>query len=575
MKKIFSSLLIICLSLQLSAQTIDWALNSTNENAAYPAAIAVDKEDNLYGVATFTGTISIDTKSITGTSTTSDGLIVKFEKNSKTPIWIKGILGSGANKVTAKSIAMDSEGNIYVVGEFETSVTIDGTTLTSDYADIYLFKLSPAGTVLTAKSFGFGAAPGISNVAVDKNDDVYITGNFEEIINFGAEANAIENAGNNMYLAKFDKNLNYQWTSYGEGAAAFTAGKMISFDDSNVYLVGSLVGVVNFAGYSTAIASRPDAISNGFVSKFSKADGSCIWAKSFGGTGTSKGATTDELLGIKVKNGKIGLIGAIRSLSATMDGINTVFNHQNQKATTASNVFLLILTTDGEYTTHAVIGDATANNNAIGFSIDIDNSGNAYICGDISGTSSIGTIAAPGFGGRDNLFGKFNISGGEFTLGCRNGSDETESLKSLALNKDENILYAHGGFIKRTGTKIGNPNVTLTISDSPYILPFGGAGTQIKDCPFWAKYNLSIINKISDNTLVNNLFYNSANKSIELNLSDDLLSISLVDMAGKTIDLHNSNCKKQSIPVTNVEKGIYIVIVKTQFVSITRKIVIE
>lgn len=564
----------IFLSQLIIAQNINWATNLTNEKAVVSTVICIDGNDNLYGTGTFSGNISWESVSLTASSMVTDGFVVKFGKDSKTPVWAKGIQGSGSNKVTANNIATDSEGNIYVVGEFEGSVTIGQTTLDSDYADIYLFKLSSNGDVLAAKSFGYGAAPGIAAVSVDNNDNVYITGNFEDVITFGTDDDVIENEGNNAYLAKFDKDLNYLWASYAVGADAFTAGKRIAADNTGVYLIGSLVGSITFSGYSTAVASRDGATTNSFVAKFASNDGACVWAKGYGGTGNKNGSTTDIFNDVKVRNGIVSLIGDIRSIEATVDGISTVFKH-NFESPTNPNILLLFLNTDGEYHSHHVFGDATANNGASGYALDVDNAGKAYGGGECSGVTNFGAHAPAGKGGGDMCFFKIDIDTKLVDMAYRFGADETESLRSIASNKNGSIVYMHGHFRKRSGTRTGNPNMEITGAGTEYKLTFGGANAQA-DNPFWARYDFegSSVN-IIQNDLNDNIYYNSANKSLEINSDENIESIRIMDISGKLIYANTGKNIESSISLAQLQAGLYIASVKTKSDLVSKKFIVK
>ena len=77
------------------------------------------------------------------------------------------------------SVATDGDGNIFVTGAFEDSVSFGATTLVSQGGyDVFIVKYNPSGSVVwaissggTENDYGFG-------VSTDSNGNVFICGDF-------------------------------------------------------------------------------------------------------------------------------------------------------------------------------------------------------------------------------------------------------------------------------------------------------------------------------------------------------------------------------------------------------------
>jgi hypothetical protein len=94
-------------------------------------------------------------------------------------LWSKRFGGSDYDK--GYSVSVDSSGNVYITGSFESS-TIDfgGGALTNAtagfYADIFLAKFDSNGNHLWSKRFGGNNNDRAYSVSVDKSDNLYIAG---------------------------------------------------------------------------------------------------------------------------------------------------------------------------------------------------------------------------------------------------------------------------------------------------------------------------------------------------------------------------------------------------------------
>src|SRR3989344_4024857 len=104
--------------------------------------------------------------------------------------WANQIGNSGVDR--GKAVAKDDAGNVYVAGDFEGSVTIGTTVLTSaGDKDVFIAKYDGDGNVdLTLNPFSIGGsgAEGVNGIAVDSSDNIYITGSFEGTSDFDTTA---------------------------------------------------------------------------------------------------------------------------------------------------------------------------------------------------------------------------------------------------------------------------------------------------------------------------------------------------------------------------------------------------
>src|SRR5690606_9918666 len=106
----------------------------------------------------------------------NDAFLVKLSPEGKV-LWARR--GGGAAVDSARDLAMDASGNIYVTGRFGETATFGASTLTSvGRNDVFLVKYSPEGEVLWARSGGGAGEDWAYSVVVDAGGDAYLAGDF-------------------------------------------------------------------------------------------------------------------------------------------------------------------------------------------------------------------------------------------------------------------------------------------------------------------------------------------------------------------------------------------------------------
>lgn len=149
--------------------------------------IATDAQGNAYvGGSHFT------------TSFPGSGFIAKVNPSGAL-VWNKPVAGA------VSSIASDSLGNIYFSGSFDTSINLDGQTVsTAGSSDVFVYKLAPNGTAIWAKRAGFVFDDFGNGLAVDAAGNAFVTGTFHDTTQF--ETNVISGNGDDIFVAKLGNN---------------------------------------------------------------------------------------------------------------------------------------------------------------------------------------------------------------------------------------------------------------------------------------------------------------------------------------------------------------------------------
>jgi len=263
-----------------------WSQRFGGSNNDYGSSVSVDSSGNVY----ITGYFNSTTIDFGGGAITNAGLtdifLGKFDNNGN-HLWSKRFGGSSSD--VGNSVSVDSSGNVYITGNFESS-TIDfggGELKNAGNADIFLARFDSNRNHLWSKRFGGRSDDGGHSVSVDSLGNVYITGGFRSsTIDFGRGElkNAIAGFAD-IFLAKFDSNGNHLW-SKRFGGSDWDYGSSVSVDSSgNVYITGDfLSSTIDFGGGALTNAGHSDI----YLAKFDS-NGNHLWSKRFGGSGGDYG----------------------------------------------------------------------------------------------------------------------------------------------------------------------------------------------------------------------------------------------------------------------------------------------
>lgn len=193
--------------------------------------------------------------------------------------------------------AVAPDGGVVLSGDFEGTLTIDGSTeLTSQgLADLLLVRYDPDGALLWAKALGGPGMDMAPVVAFDSAGDLFVAAMFEGTVDFGGgPLTAV--SSRDVVVAKFDGPSGaHLWSkSAGGGADEAPHGIAVSPDGD--------VAVTGWFGNSIDFGTGPLTPGGGFVAVLSGQDGAGIWARALsngtnvGGCGLGFDAAGDLLV---------------------------------------------------------------------------------------------------------------------------------------------------------------------------------------------------------------------------------------------------------------------------------------
>ncbi len=233
-----------------AAGTVLWAegLGGTGVDEAY--GIAISDDGNVCVTGSFSGSASFGSVPLNSAGL-MDIFVAKLASSNGNVLWAER-MGDNSSDDYGYDIAADTSGNLYVTGHFAgTNVDFGAQVFTSAGGnDVFLSKIDSNGNFLWSRSWG-GTEDDIGyGVAVDSNDDPYLTGEFRDTVDFDPGPGTWELTAKgdpDGFILKVDSAGDYIQAWQMGGAAATASGSAIGLDaGDNIYLAGTFNGAVDF-----------------------------------------------------------------------------------------------------------------------------------------------------------------------------------------------------------------------------------------------------------------------------------------------------------------------------------------
>src|ERR1022692_4879088 len=188
---------------------------------------------------------------------------------AQSPDWLWAEKAAGVADEQGNSIAVDSSGNSYVTGYFNsTTITFGSTTLTTAGGyDIFIAKYNANGNVVWAKRAGGSGDEGGYGIAVDGSGNSYVTGYFNSSSITFDTITLTGAGGNDMFIAKYDSSGNVMWAK-SAGGSNNDIGNGIAVNSSGIsYITGNFTSSSITFG-STTLTNASNDTSDIFIAKY-------------------------------------------------------------------------------------------------------------------------------------------------------------------------------------------------------------------------------------------------------------------------------------------------------------------
>lgn len=215
--------------------------------------------------------------------------------HAQTPNWLWAHNHGGSQADGASSSVTDQLGNVYVAGWFSSPTITFGSFVLNNAGviDMFVAKYDISGNVIWAHSGGGNGYDAANGISIDTTGNIFVTGSFDSpVATFGV--NSLTNADNSgntgdVFLIKYDSGGNVVWANRGGGTNNDVAFSVTTDISGKIYITGWFFSAVSTFGATNLInADNSTSTEDMFVVKYNS-NGSVQWAKSAGGTNSDDG----------------------------------------------------------------------------------------------------------------------------------------------------------------------------------------------------------------------------------------------------------------------------------------------
>ena len=288
-----------------------WSVSYGGGGYDYGNEIDVDSFGNIWVIGSFRNTVDFNPGSATSDKTSVGGEDIYVLKLNFLGNFLSVQTMGGTDNDNPLSLAIDAFGFLFVTGTFEGTADFNpGNTTTnlssSGSTDIFLVKLNFSGGLLFAKSFGGTGDDGATDIKIDANGNLLMTGYFSETVDFDPSNNGTTNLSSLGFEDAFTLKLNnlgdLVWAkSFGNNN--FIRGNVVNYDsDGNIYTGGYFRGICDVDPGNNVIPIN----SNGFMDiVLQKLDpfGNFLSVMTLGASGD------DQIIDMKIINNEFFLCG--------------------------------------------------------------------------------------------------------------------------------------------------------------------------------------------------------------------------------------------------------------------------
>jgi hypothetical protein len=165
--------------------------------------LAVDNDGNIYITGNFWGTVSFGDKAVTSQGG-RDLFLTKYDGNGNA-IWAKS--AGGTNLEAGTGIAVDGMG-VYITGHYSSPFTFGSKIITSNghNYDILVAKFNKSnGSAIWAQTAGGTEIDEGTGIALDGNGNVYVVGNYTGTVTFGKTTKTSQGDHYDVFVIRIDK----------------------------------------------------------------------------------------------------------------------------------------------------------------------------------------------------------------------------------------------------------------------------------------------------------------------------------------------------------------------------------
>ena len=222
---------------------LDWINNLGGSYTDNITDVKIDANQNIFITGYIDNAITYQSQIINQTNTLAF-FLAKLSPSGNL-IWIKTAdLSTNVTDLSHFRIAIDTNNNnIYAIGNFYHSLTIDGTTIFSvgnNNVDIFILGFSNSGTLIFANRYGSPADDAAGGICIH-NGDIVFNGTYTNTIQIAGNLISCH-GGKDSFVAKVTPINNFVWCKRWASISDDYASDVVSDNQGNMYILGTFLG---------------------------------------------------------------------------------------------------------------------------------------------------------------------------------------------------------------------------------------------------------------------------------------------------------------------------------------------
>lgn len=259
---------------------LQWATQSVGSKTDTPTGLAVDGAGNLYALGYFTSTNLVLGASVLANFAPgyNDMYVAKYNAQGALQ-WAKSF--GGDRDDYGRSIAVDGQGNVVIIGDFNSAtIAWDGIITTNiGGRDVFTIKLNTQGTVQWVRTAGDSGLHEGYAVTVDAASNIYVAGKIWSQIQFDTYS-FDSHFDSDTFLVSYNSNGGVRWArQFGNFSVALPRALAVD-SQQRILMTGYFDQSFDLDGHPLICHGSQDT----FVAQFN-ADGKTLWALALGGPG--------------------------------------------------------------------------------------------------------------------------------------------------------------------------------------------------------------------------------------------------------------------------------------------------
>lgn len=377
-------LLTITVSFQSFAQSFEWSNQFSGTFSVEALSSAIDEDGHVYTTGNFRGTVNfnMDAPGFTENSNSGSGDIFVCKHNSEGSLLWLAVMGSAADD-SGTDIAVDNEGNILITGYFRSTVDFnpgpDTFSVSSNGSeDGFVLNLNSDGEFLWAKNFGGAANEIPAALAIDEENNIYITGSFIGSSDFDPSSSEyiLDSEGQeDIFLLKLDESASFLWANR-YGGIENDRPTVVACEGNAIYVGGTFRSFVDFSPGAENSELTSLGAEDGFILRTDDS-GNFAWVNALHDTDVCRIRSLD-----------VNTSGTIKVIGEFNTTLNIEISGLNETTTTSggSDAFIAEITASGQWESAQIMA-STGNDK--GMAIELQDDGSVYFVATFDSTISV------------------------------------------------------------------------------------------------------------------------------------------------------------------------------------------